>query len=119
MKVLCLSANLELAALRLAVLAFHGDEVHVARSKKEAEQLLEANTYDASLLCHSISVKTAEQLVAIFRQRNPDRCVIFISHNPWQQSSVKANRSVCAIDGPEILVEAVLSCRTGYHPPKR
>lgn len=116
MRVLCLSANLELALLRCAVLAVHGMHADVARSKKEAERLLEENSYDAALLCHSISEKTAKQLVAIFRERNPDQCVIFVSHSPWQQSPVKADATVCSIDGPEPLLECLLSCKESKAP---
>ena len=111
MRVLCLSANLELALLRSAVLSLHGIQVDVARSKREAEQLLEENAYDAGLLCHSISEKTAERLTAIFRERNPHRCLIFVSRSPWQLTPVKCDASVCALDGPEALVELVLSCK--------
>lgn len=110
MRVLCLSADMELASLRRAVLATRGIDVDVARSKKEAEQLLQENTYRAVLICHSISEKTARQLAALFRERNSNACLIFVSHSPWQQSPVEVDASVCAIDGPENLVETVLSC---------
>jgi hypothetical protein len=44
MKALCLSADLELALLRQAILTLHGVEVDIARSKKEAASLLENQT---------------------------------------------------------------------------
>lgn len=113
MRVLCLSANLELAMLRSAVLAVHAVHVDVARSKKEAERLLDENTYEAGLLCHSISEKTAEQLTAIFRERNPGRCLIFVSRSPWQPCPVQCDASISSLDGPEALVETVLSCKQG------
>lgn len=101
---------MELALLRCAVLALHGVEADVARSKKEAENLLQEQTYDAALLCHSISESSARRLITLFREKNPGRCVIFVSRNPWQKSPVPAEATVCAIDGPDPLIEAVLSC---------
>ena len=112
MRVLCLSANLELAQLRRAVLALHGVQVDIARSKKEAEALLE-KPYDAALLCHTISEKTAERLAALFREKNPGRSIIFLARSPWQQSPVKAEVTHCALDGPDLLIQAVLACQTG------
>jgi DNA-binding response OmpR family regulator len=111
MRVLCLSANLELAQLRRAVLALHGVEVDIARSKKEAEALLE-KPYDAALLCHTISEKTAERVVALFRGKNPGCCLIFLARSPWQDSPVKAEITHCALDGPDGLIEAVLACQS-------
>lgn len=111
MRVLCLSANLELALLRKAVLAIHGVEVDVARSKKEAEILLREHNYDAALHCYSISEKSAHNLASMFRENNPGRCLIYVAQSPWRGSPVKVDVSVCAIDGPEPLVEAVLSCK--------
>jgi DNA-binding response OmpR family regulator len=113
MRVLCLSANEELASLRSAVLSVHGVQVDIARSRKEATELLEENGYAAAVLCHSISEKTADHVVALFRERNPGRCVIFVARAPYQESPVKAEISICAIDGPESLVDVVLSCKPG------
>jgi hypothetical protein len=110
MRVLCLSANLELAQLRRAVLALNGVEVDIARSRKEAEALLK-NPYDAALLCHTISEKTAERLAALFRAKNPGRCLIYLARSPWQESPVKADATHCTLDGPDILIEVVLACR--------
>lgn len=112
MRVLCLSANLELAQLRRAVLALHGVEVDIARSKKEAEALLEKEAYDAALLCHTISEKTAERLAALFRGKNPGRCLIFLARSPWQESPVKAEVTHCALDGPDLLIQTVFACQT-------
>lgn len=116
MRVLCLSANLELALLRQAVLALHGVEMDIARSVKETEALLEKQTYHAALLCHTISDKTAEKLAVLFRERHPGRCLIFLARSPWQESPVKADLSVCMLDGPASFIEAVLACGTSARP---
>ena len=116
MRVLCLSANLELALLRRAVLALHGVEVDIARSKKEAEALLKRETYDAGLLCHTISEKTAKRLAELFREKNPGHCLIFLARSPWQESPVKADSSICMLDGPDSLIHTVLACRRSASP---
>ncbi|HKT50569.1 MAG TPA: hypothetical protein VJV96_09735 [Candidatus Angelobacter sp.] len=102
---------MELARLRQAVLALHGVDVDIARSKKEAEALLE-KPYDAALLCHTISENTAQRLVALFRERNPGRCVIFLARSPWQESPVTADVTHCTLDGPDLLIDVVLTCQS-------
>ena len=113
MRVLCLSANLELALLRSAVLAMHGIQVDVARSKKEAERLLEENTYDAGLLCHVGYVIDGQPYVTpTAHWREGD-------HLYWHGSSASRMLRAQGVGVPVCvtvsLLDGIVLARSGFH----
>ena len=110
MKVLCLSANLELALLRCAMLKAQGMEVDFPQSKQEALTLIDTGRYDVAIVCHSISGRSADQFAQAFRKHNSGKCLIAITKTPWERPRIKADVYISGIDGPERLVEAVRTC---------
>lgn len=112
MRVICFSVNAELSLLRRSVLEANNILVDSPESAEEADmRLLEDNSYDVALLCHSLPLEMAKQLVTAFRRRNPAGCLIYITKTPWEKPPVKVDLFVAGIDGPDSLVHAVLGCK--------
>ena len=110
MKILCLSTNLELALLRSALLRSKGIEVDFPKSKQEAIKLIEKDTYDAAVFCHSLSNGTAEEFAKAFRTHQSGKCLISLTKTPWERPRIKADVYISGIDGPERLIEAIRTC---------
>jgi DNA-binding response OmpR family regulator len=110
MKIICLSTNLELALLRSALLRSQGIEVDFPQSKKETIKLIETETYDAAVVCHSLSNETAEEFAQEFRTHHPGKCLICLTRTPWERPRIKADVFISGIDGPEPLLEAIRTC---------
>jgi DNA-binding response OmpR family regulator len=107
-RVLILSANPELLSLRAAVLRAAGFEVCVVESKKQMLELLGERHYDAMAVCWSISDESAVQYCALFRQRNPQGCVVYVGKNSWHRpTTIQADSSVSGVEGPDALIAAV------------
>jgi DNA-binding response OmpR family regulator len=104
-RVLSLSANPELGKLRAMVLRQAGYDVLWPTSKSEAEQVIRDRGFDVLLIGHSISGHTARDLAEAFRGRNPAGKIIAITASAY--TLVKTDKTVRAIDGPEVLLEAI------------
>jgi CheY-like chemotaxis protein len=110
-RVLLLSTNRELISLRTAVVRAAGFDADAARSKKEALSWLRERRYVALVIGWSISAKSAAEYIAIFRDRNPQGCVVYVSKTPWEKpDNISADNFITGSDGPQALIEAV-TCR--------
>jgi hypothetical protein len=110
MKIICLSTNVELALIRSSLLRARGMDIDFPQSKQEAMTLIETGRYDVALLCHSLSLQSADEFAEAFRPHHPGKCLIAIMGTPWERPRMKADVYICGIDGPERLLEAVRTC---------
>ncbi|MFL6439819.1 MAG: hypothetical protein ACJ71Q_19760 [Terriglobales bacterium] len=104
-RVLSLSAKPELGKLRAMVLRHAGYDVVWPPTKTEAEHVIGDQHFDVLLIGHSISGDTARDLAEAFRGRNPAGKVIAITASAYIM--VRTDKTVRAIDGPEVLLEAI------------
>ncbi len=108
MKILSLSLDLELLALRQAILTGVGHVVTSLTSEKEALQAAQsAASYDVVLLCHHFPAAGARQAVRLLRQYNPNTSVIYIVHLYGEWPEVEADRYVVGADGPDALLRVL------------
>src|SRR5882762_2253668 len=84
-RVLLLSTTRELLNLRIAVLTRAGFETDAADSKEQALTWLRERSYGTLVVGWSIPAKSVLEYIAIFRERNPNGCVVYVSKTPWQR----------------------------------
>jgi CheY-like chemotaxis protein len=114
-RVLAMSANRELLLLRARVLEANGCSVTASEDRMTALDVLAKDHFDALMICHSISDKSAQEFTGLFRQRNRAGCIIYVSERPFQQGKAFADVTICGIDGPDALISAARSCTTSQH----
>lgn len=104
MKILSLSTDQELNALREFALRAAGHEITVVNTEKDALAAARAEaSHDAILLCHKLPSSTARQIVRLLRENQPNATVVFISHLYGEWPDVEADRYIVGADGPEAL----------------
>lgn len=106
-RVLLASTSRELNALRGYIL--EQDEVAVCYggSLGECSALLATSTFDILVLCHSFSVNDANELVDLYRQRNPDGYIVLVNANPWQEPEPGCDVWVASSEPPDSLMRAI------------
>ena len=110
MRVLCVSHNRELALLRQRVLELAGFEVCRSESQEESLKALTSGTFDRLVICHSLPPSAAAEIIAEFKLRNPQSCLIAVLKSPWAYCPYPVDVHISATDGPDVLVETVMSC---------
>jgi DNA-binding response OmpR family regulator len=109
--VLVVSANRELLSLRVAVLKAAGFAADMAESHQQILELLSERNYEAMVVCWSISDVPARDYANLFRQRNPQGCLVYVGKSSWTRpKTIQADRVVSGAEGPDTLIEA-LNCR--------
>jgi DNA-binding NtrC family response regulator len=87
------------------VLRQAGYQVVWPSSKTEAEQVIRDQHFDVLVLGHTLSGDAARGLTEAFRTRNPHAKIIGIMASTYIM--VKTDKTVRAIDGPEVLLETI------------
>lgn len=87
------------------VLRQAGYDVTWPASKAETEALLGKKNFDVLLIGHTISGQSARGFTETFRARNPAGKVVVIMAATY--ALVKADKTVRAVDGPEVLLTAL------------
>lgn len=114
MKVLCCTKNLELALLRQRVLEQAHFEVEISDNDEQVLERIErdAQSYDALVLCHSLTTKSAKQYARLMKEHNPKCCVAYIAKTPWEKPDIPYDIRVPGIEGPQKLIESLQSCES-------
>jgi DNA-binding response OmpR family regulator len=113
MKILSLSLDLELAALRRAILTDAGHEVTSLTTEKNATAAAQSSEqYDAALLCHRLPASAARQVIRLLRQHHPGTRVIYIARVYGEWPEVEADRYVVGADGPVPLLRVLEEIRS-------
>ena len=113
MKLLSLSLDLELIALRQAVMTAAGHHVTSLNTEKDALASAESSDrYDVVLLCHRFPSATARQVVRLMRQHHPATRLVFISHMYGEWPEVEADRYIVGADGAAALLRVLDEIRT-------
>ena len=106
-----LAHNRELALLRQRVLEAAAFAVSSPDSDLAAIRLMEQERFDVVIVCHSVPKHSAKKLLSVFRQHNPDACVICVSLNTTRKpGSDRSEAHVYAGNGPEALIKEIQSC---------
>jgi DNA-binding response OmpR family regulator len=103
---LLVSADLELALLRMHVLEQAGFSVITAGSRKEALDLLK-ESFDAMVISYTTPGESVVEMAELFRQRNPNSPIITVAKGNWQNLGIITDFGVTGEDGPAALIEAV------------
>ena len=104
MRILALSTDQELNALRRFALYVDGHSVVTVDSEKECLAAAQGDApYDVVLLCHKVPASTGRQLIRLLRQNKPNAKIIYIAHLYGEWPEVEADRYVVGSDGPEAL----------------
>lgn len=112
MKVLVLSLDLELTALREAVLTAAGHEVASLTSEKEAIAVAQSpDNYEVVLLCHRLPSATARRVIRLLRQHHPSTRIVFINHVYGEWPEVEADRYIVGADGAPALLRVLSEIR--------
>jgi CheY-like chemotaxis protein len=106
-RVLLASTSRELNALRGYILEREEVAVCYAGSLGECSALLATNEFDILVLCHSFSVNDANELVDLYRRRNPDGYVVLVNADPWQEPQTSCDVWVSANEPPDSLMRAI------------
>ena len=104
MKILALSTDQELNALRRFVFRAAGHDVELVNTEKEALSAAEGKAaYDVVFLCHKLPASTGRTVVRLLRQNQPTATIVFVSHLYGEWPEVEADRYIVGADGPEAL----------------
>lgn len=104
-RILSLAADPELGKLRAMLLRQAGYDVLWPASKSEAYIALRDNSFDLLLVGHTLSGQSAREFAEIFRDKNPNGKVVVIMAATYVM--LKADKTVKAADGPEVLLQAI------------
>lgn len=104
-RVLSLSEDPQLGPLRAYVLRHAGYSVAFPNGRAETFATIERDTFDVLVIGHSIPTEHARDYAAAFRTKNLAGKVLVVAHT--QFTSIKAEKTIRAIDGPEVLIAAV------------
>ena len=112
MKVLSLSLDLELTALREAALTAAGYQVDSLTSEKQALAAAQSpDHYEVVLLCHRLPSATARKVIRLLRQHHPSTRIVFISHVYGEWPEVEADRYIVGGDGAPALLRVLKEIR--------
>ena len=106
-KLLLLSADPELSALRGHALAHAGFAVTRAQSRKEALTLLEHEKFDVLVMSYSMSSENISEMAELFRNQNPNSPIVTVAKGRWQDLEIEFDSAVSGEEGPEALIEMV------------
>jgi DNA-binding response OmpR family regulator len=108
MKILALSTDQELNALRQFALRAAGHHVVSVDSEKEALKAAQTDDpFDVVLLCHKLPSSTGRQVVRLLREHKTGAKVIYISHLYGEWPEVEADRYIVGADGPDALTRVL------------
>lgn len=108
MKILSVTLDPELSALRHAILTGAGHVVTSLTSEKEALQAAQSpDCHDIALFCHRFPDAAIRQTTRLLRQHHPDTSVIYIVHLYGEWPEVEADRYVVGADGPDALLRVL------------
>jgi DNA-binding response OmpR family regulator len=108
MKILSLSLDPELSALRHAILTRAGHVVTSLTSEKAALQAAQSDErHDVALFCHRFPAATIRQMTRLLREHHPDTSVVYIVHLYGEWPEVEADRYVVGADGPDALLRVL------------
>ncbi len=108
LRVLCLSAEQELALLRKHVLEWAGHEVVAPLSDKEAIDAASGrNRFDVAIICYRMWPGKMREIMRIFRKNNPSAKFLIMVRVYGEVPEVDADRYVVGADGPEALLRVV------------
>ncbi len=109
LRILCLSAERELALLRKRVLEAAGHEVAAPAQEKEALQAAsEENRFDVAIICYHMWAGTPRRFIRIFRKSNPGGKIVIMVRMYGEVPAREGDRYVVGADGPDSLL-AVLN----------
>ncbi len=111
MRILCLSADQEIAQLRCAVLTFAGFDCLYPKSKQEAVRKMQTDKFDVALVCHSLSTESAQALATRYKEHNPDGLLVYMPWGAWGKAPIEADLSIAGCQGPDVLTNAIRNWR--------
>jgi DNA-binding response OmpR family regulator len=107
-RILLLSADAELMQLRAHILRVAGYDTEHPLNAAGARAWLQEKTFDAIVICHTVSSSAAE-LLRLCRLRNPSAPVIAITRNPHTVPDFSADRWCSSLDDPDELLATIAS----------
>ncbi len=105
LRILCVSADLELTLLRKRVLESAGHEVVAPLSGKEAlDAASRKNGFDVAIVCYRMWTGTSRKIMRIFHKNNPDGKSVVMVRVYGEVPELEADRYVVGADGPDALL---------------
>ena len=104
-RILSTSADPHLGSLRAQVLRSAGYDVTYPQNAAETRRAIAEELFDLLIIGHSISTPSAKSYAEAFRERNPEGKVLVV--HQMELLPVRADATVRAIDGPELLIQTV------------
>jgi CheY-like chemotaxis protein len=107
MRVLVVGPDEQSRVLRAGFLRVSGFDVIVPRNTEEAAAAIWTTELDAMVLCCSLPSRDAVYLAQLFRQFQPNGCLVRISANTGPCPRIKADAQIPATAVPEAMSEAI------------
>ena len=108
MKILSVSLDAELAALRHAILAADGHEVSTVTAETEAVKAAESSMhYEVVLVCHRFPSAASRRVIRLLREHHPSTRIVHIVHVYGEWPEIEADRYIVGADGPAALLQVL------------